>query len=126
MLPVFHALQASQIPAIFLVALIGIAGQTAENDDDHQNVGETDCSKIRPASQQKRQQNATGCNPKEQIIQLIGTVTAGHKSPQARFELVAAMIVSVHRFSALFAMIYFHYMGIYEQFNKKTHNSQNV
>ena len=90
MLPVLDLLQKPQIPAVFLIPLVGIPGQCTEDRPEHQSVGK---GRQRQADNGKPDNETGDAQHKSRAqkthIHFVGTVPAGHKIPRPSVDLFA-------------------------------------
>ena len=84
MLPILDSVDQAQIPAVFPVALMGIAGQGAENDNKGAGIGKQRHHQHRPAGGQEHGANAQHqTDDQNQRVELVRTIASLHKSLQA-------------------------------------------
>ena len=85
MLFILQPFQKPQILPVFLVALVGVPGQAAENGPDHQAVAEDKKDQIQPPGLgPHRQQAGHQSGAENHHIQPVCTVSPRHKSPEKR------------------------------------------
>ena len=82
MLPILDPLQEHQEFPVFLVTLIGIPGETAENGPEHQAVGYDRKNAAESAANEETHQTYDQTGSQNHRIQLIRAVTAYHKLPE--------------------------------------------
>ena len=87
-LPVLDSLQEGQILPIFLVTLVGVPGEAAEDGPEHQAIGNRRQNQIdRPHGDKHRDQADHQACTQDGGIELVRAVTASHKAAQACCEL---------------------------------------
>ena len=83
-LPVLDPVQHQQEPAVFLVALVDIPGQAAEDGPDHQHIAQHPGQPPSPMLlEESRQDACRHTHTENDHIQPIRTVPAGHKMKEA-------------------------------------------
>lgn len=84
MFPIFDFFQQEQKFAVFLIALIGIAGKTAEQRGKQAGIGHHRQHHIQPAHRHKHRDQAKNQTcPQNHRIELVSTISATHKPDQA-------------------------------------------
>ena len=102
MLPVLQTVIDLQEAAVFLITLVGVPGQAAENGPDHQTIAQ------RPENQVKglhrnhhRQQTGHQAGAEDRHIQTVGAIATGHKAAKGgcQFEgdLAKPATESIHK-----------------------------
>jgi len=117
MLPVFQPVEKLQEFAVFLIALVGIAGETAEERPDHQCVRNRCQQKmhLRGIKESTDQTGDQTCR-KDHHIQFVGSVAAHHEITHAIAQPLKKL--SKHNEITLyFGFLY--YIAILRKFNRK-------
>ena len=84
MFPVFQPFHKAKILPIFLVALVGVPGEAAEDGPEHQTIGHRRQNQIdRPHGDKHREQADHQACAQDSGIELVRAVTASHKAAQA-------------------------------------------
>ena len=92
MFPIPQLLDHKEEFSIFLIPLIGVAGEAAKHRHDHKHLRQQRYAQIGPAHRQEhgnQAQNQT--RPQKNRIELVRAVAAGHKAHQSHFQFVAKL-----------------------------------
>ena len=90
MIPIFQAAHKRQIFSVFLIALIGIARQAAEQCNTHKQITQSRHHQHQPGERHEHGQQAKNqARPQKQGIEFVRAISTGHKPCQTRFDLIA-------------------------------------
>ena len=89
---VLKPVQKHQIPAVFLIPLIGITGKRAEDRQDHQRVSQQRQNQLQNGVSKKHgKQHDRAADPQQCRIQLIRTIATLHKAAKTRPDFLTCM-----------------------------------
>ena len=122
-IPVFYPFKELQETAVFLIALVGIAGKASEDGKDHKAIGQQCQETVDNGVENEHGNQADdhACTQNRQV-QFIRSVTAGHKSghtgTQLAHQISKPVTKSIHGKSPYNQISYYYYNIKKQDFNR--------